>query len=87
MEWQPIETAPKDGARILIGRVGHPWVFSAWWNERHTHWATGKSPMDFFAEPTHWMQLPEAPNVEIVWRGAFCHVQTNALCTPDMGIN
>ena len=61
--WQPIETAPKD-CRILIGRVGHPWVFSAWWNDRHEHWATGPSPMDFFAEPTHWMPLPKAPNGE-----------------------
>jgi len=57
-DWQPIETAPKD-CRILIGRVGHRWVFSAWWNDRHEHWAIGPSPMDFFAEPTHWMPLPK----------------------------
>lgn len=59
--WQPIATAPKD-CRVLIGRGGYPWVFSACWSERHKHWATGNSPMDFFAEPTHWMLSPEPPN-------------------------
>ena len=58
--WQPIETAPKNG-RILISRVGHPWVFAAEWSERHRHWATGPSLMDFFANPTHWMPLPQPP--------------------------
>jgi hypothetical protein len=58
--WKAIETAPKD-CRILIGRIGHPHVFSAWWSDRYEHWATGCSPMDYFAEPTHWMELPGAP--------------------------
>jgi hypothetical protein len=60
MEWQPIETAPKD-KRILLGRVGHPWAFTACWRDYYKHWSTGSSSMDFFAEPTHWMQAPEAP--------------------------
>ena len=62
--WQPIETAPKD-CPLLIGRIGHPRVFSVQWNERLGHWATGPSPMDFFTEPTHWMIPPEAPNYRI----------------------
>lgn len=68
--WRPIDTAPRD-CRILIGRVGHPWVFSAWWNERYQHWAVGNGAMDFIAEPTHWMIPPEAPNVEL--RGCTLH--------------
>ena len=61
MEWQLIETAPKD-CRILIGRVGHPWVFLAWWHERYNHWATGAGPIDFLSDPTHWMPSPDAPS-------------------------
>ena len=61
--WQPIETAPKN-CRILIGRVGHPWAVSARWNERKEYWSTGQTPMDFFAEPTHWMPLPPPPKAE-----------------------
>ena len=63
MEWKPIDTAPKD-LRVLIGRVGHPWVFSAQWNERYKHWSIGTSAMDFFASPTHWMNQPQPPQTK-----------------------
>lgn len=59
-QWQPIETAPKD-RRILMGRVGYSWVFFAIWDEHRAHWSTGTGPMEFFANPTHWMPLPAAP--------------------------
>lgn len=58
--WKPISTAPKD-CRILIGRVGHPWAITARWHELKEYWSTGQTPMDFFAEPTHWMPLPPPP--------------------------
>lgn len=70
-QWQPIETAPKDGTRIVaIGRVRH----DGWWRPRAcvTRWhKIEESPAyavgwefvspgyaDVF-DPTHWMPLPD----------------------------
>ena len=65
MEWQPIETAPKDGTRILIGvwDLG-PDVTSARWNG--AFWDMSIQDEEFcgesdFAGPTHWMPLPDPP--------------------------
>jgi len=64
-EWQPIETAPKDGT-IIIVRGG-----VAYWRERTSHWdgAAGWWTIAGFDWPgrpiqwevTHWMPLPEPP--------------------------
>lgn len=54
-EWQPIETAPKDGRRILAGRTT---VFIALWNSRAKSWLDDAG---YFRDPTHWMQLPTSP--------------------------
>jgi hypothetical protein len=62
MEWQPIESAPKDGAWIL-GLFGCFGVRQMkWWDGGGSysyHWmAFGKmTPYN----PTHWMPLPPAP--------------------------
>ena len=60
MEWQPIETAPKDGTVILTWTDGlgdgayMPMAYNAagGWSE---YW--GNSDL----LPTHWMPLPPAP--------------------------
>lgn len=55
MTWQPIETAPKDGTRILL-RGEHSHSVSYWWPYvwmPDTHNGVQK--------PTHWMPLPPAP--------------------------
>lgn len=78
MEWQPIDTAPKDGRLILVGNETGVWVAcydaifpsgyrpSNPWRSmllNHDHIRRNHS-----LEPTHWMPLPKAPNAEL--RGA-----------------
>jgi hypothetical protein len=65
MEWQPIETAPRDGRFIVFeptegrGRVLMADRVSAGptllWRR------VGGHPEDFFVKPTHWMPLPAPP--------------------------
>lgn len=59
-EWQPIETAPKDGTDILGWDGGDITVcrFSRGsWELSVTGWYAEDSDFD----PTHWMNLPEPP--------------------------
>lgn len=71
-EWQPIETAPKDGGWVLLmgGRIGFQWdgdtkpplvcgqfVNNAgWWFAFYDSGWLGE-----YENPTHWMPLPEPP--------------------------
>ena len=65
-EWQPIETAPKDGTEVLVWSE-HGGVESAYWEAGcygHSGWTiyqirTEIAEPDF--PPTHWMPLPEPP--------------------------
>lgn len=58
--WQPIETAPKDGSRVLLfgkerGFLDARAFVGAWLNER---WMGPQ----IVAIPTHWMPLPTPPS-------------------------
>lgn len=67
-DWQPIETAPKDGTRILLGGCKlMSSVQIGWWGAgRYINrsvgyerdWTTGST---YGFNPTHWMQLPQPP--------------------------
>ena len=67
-EWQPIETAPKDGTRILLCRVHpnpdiHIAISDGQWLETHNgHWDWVWPYIR--KEPTHWMPLPAATKKE-----------------------
>jgi hypothetical protein len=64
-EWQPIESAPRDGtefvmldANVKTATVGH-WMEDVDWMD------FGKEPRWFpLATPTHWMPLPEMPRTK-----------------------
>lgn len=62
-EWQPIETAPKDGTEIiLLCKLNHAkgkvhigmyfWEDKAWWTHSHT----------FVSSPSYWMPRMELPD-------------------------
>ena len=63
-DWQPIETAPKDGTVVLIFEPSREkWkINSAYWPN---HWhkpcflSAGQGVM--LDKATHWMPLPEPP--------------------------
>ena len=64
MEWQKIETAPKDGTEILLACTGVlPDVGLCYWRDDHVMvgWTWGLKCR--FGNPTHWMPLPEAPKL------------------------
>jgi hypothetical protein len=65
--WRPIESAPRDGTRVLlVGRwitlPGHSGIVIGHWAER---WWSGGVPI----EPSHYMPLPKPPpaTCEHVW--------------------
>lgn len=67
--WQPIETAPKDGTKVLLARIGRNeagkdlgiwWACKGFWSARWNNWNDGCEPCGL-AGPTHWMPLPAAP--------------------------
>lgn len=65
-EWQPIETAPKDGTGILAwdSYDDHTVVF---WSEKARAWVLNV-PGSYCADRTHtfthWMPLPSSPQKE-----------------------
>jgi hypothetical protein len=77
MEWQPIETAPKDVDRILIADAGAvevgewvPWTtyvsdLQAGWRdakyEDGDEWGSKRTFDQNKRQPTHWMPLPSPP--------------------------
>lgn len=68
MEWQPIESAPKDGTYVLIGNPKWEAVWQAYWETevplRNWHkegWQRFNSRGQGLLFPTHWMPLPDAP--------------------------
>lgn len=58
-DWQPIETAPKDGCTILIagqyGGIG-VWYVETSFYQPPGHWSGRK-----IDPPSHWMPLPLPP--------------------------
>lgn len=63
MNWQPIETAPKDGTPIDIWCAGFRYC-NAYWGRAEKHWLTEDGDLIYdiyFEHPTHWMPEPDPP--------------------------
>lgn len=68
-EWQPIETAPKDGTEVLLFFVSDvPWQASSkgicigfWGDDGSNAWYAFESDSNALGNPTHWMPLPPPP--------------------------
>lgn len=61
MDWQPIETAPRDGTQILIvSRYRQLGIMIGRWAERNGRWAFAEV-VGRNVDPTHWMPLPPPP--------------------------
>lgn len=72
-EWQPIETAPKDGTKILAYDEGI--ILTAWTNDANEYQGGRGGPAGWFSgqyrdhwgdypvldTPTHWMPIPAPP--------------------------
>jgi hypothetical protein len=70
--WQEIETAPRDGTKIIIASISRDGTiedidFDAFWTSERESW---EMPQVYFywasaygrvEEPTHWMPLPPPP--------------------------
>ena len=76
MNWQPIETAPRDGTSILLFCGGQPednmavgfWSTSIWVTYGNQNikgaWVIYECRSDTIeVHPTHWMPLPPPPTV------------------------
>lgn len=66
-DWQPIETAPKDGTEVLLwGRCERDGQFFAYdcnvgWYDDGSIGDKGWTARDLPIEPSHWMPLPKPP--------------------------
>ncbi|NML70002.1 hypothetical protein HHL23_09335 [Chryseobacterium sp. RP-3-3] len=64
MNWKPINTAPKDGTRIIVCHWKHYSPITASWRTYHPN-AEGKAQWrddsGIKTVPTHWDILPEEP--------------------------
>lgn len=76
MDWQPIETAPKDGTSILVADADD--IYKVEWraddgmsSKKTFSWCISESDRNdelgsglIVDEPTHWMPLPQLPREE-----------------------
>ena len=62
MEWLPIESAPKDGTRVLLYRAD--WMENlavGFWSDDFQEWRPVGGGC--FPGPTHWHQGPPPPSL------------------------
>lgn len=55
-EWQPIESAPKDGSLLDLFVPGYGRIINEWWDIGHGCWSC-----EDIGDPSHWMKSPGEP--------------------------
>lgn len=82
--WRPVETAPKDGTTVLVGRHMDGWGWVVGYGYHVVHAVTGGVAIKGWiskglndppgelglASPTHWMPLPVGPALDTPEEGA-----------------
>lgn len=61
--WQPIETAPKAGAEVLIYVNGHDHPSVGWCDHKDAWWSWDTDRPIKTRDIIGWMPMPEAPNI------------------------
>ncbi len=56
-DWQPIETAPRDGTRVLVWAHDRAWTADRCSEGVPDFWDSDGT----FIQPTHWQPLPAPP--------------------------
>lgn len=62
--WQPIETAPRDGTRIIVSIFGGYVTVARYFERQNQWWEINNDPSDSWGAellPSYWMPLPDAP--------------------------
>ena len=65
LTWQRIETAPKDGTRILTLDTNANVVIRSWTNYGYAGWSDSGQRGTRASNLTHWMPLPSPPPADI----------------------
>ena len=63
--WQPIETAPKDGTHILLSDGSDIVVVGEWYDRSGTPCWTVSWDGNEFDDASFWMPLPEPPTSSV----------------------
>lgn len=72
MEWKTIDSAPRDGTKILVCYIKSPslgvklvsWQKSVFGDPTDFRFYEGKASDGYDHFPTHWMPLPPPPEAE-----------------------
>lgn len=65
-EWQPLETAPRDGTKIDLWHPTNGRFVNAFWCKQtytlHEPWGWSSQQLGRITGVTHWMPLPRPPH-------------------------
>jgi hypothetical protein len=56
-QWQPIETAPRDGTPVDLWHKVGARIPETWWDAEDCCWSCAMDDSEF----THWMPMPHPP--------------------------